>query len=214
MWRWSWHWHYGWRFCRVFSTYVEVILTNHRDWAFWLSILHVCGGDPTAIHHARCMCMYSPRMWRWSSKLDINTIDSNVFSTYVEVILNKYSTGSPPDSILHVCGGDPTFLICCSILLVYSPRMWRWSSVLLSIRPLIHVFSTYVEVIPIESFPMLKETSILHVCGGDPHSTLSYYNGLGYSPRMWRWSHGRIPLLLKRLVFSTYVEVIPQSSSL
>ena len=30
------------------------------------------------------------------------------------------------------------------------------------------VFSTYVEVIPLKSSIISKDTSILHVCGGDP----------------------------------------------
>ena len=32
-----------------------------------------------------------------------------VFSTYVEVIPGLIADASPPNCILHVCGGDPNF---------------------------------------------------------------------------------------------------------
>ena len=70
----------------------------------------------------------------------------SVFSTYVEMILSLAELRMLLQSILHVCGDDPCFLIlmtivywgilhvcgddpsssCCRIsLILYSPRMWR-----------------------------------------------------------------------------------------
>ena len=51
---------------------------------------------------------------------------------------------------------------------------------------------------------------ILHVCGGDPRELMALKSSYLYSPRMWRWScqWGSKEWLL--LVFSTYVEVIPE----
>ena len=54
------------------------------------------------------------------------------------------------------------------ILLVFSPRMWRWSQ------------GTH--------FCNSVTVSFLHVCGGDPKYDAMYYNDLKFSPRMWRWS--------------------------
>ena len=48
------------------------------------------------------------------------------------------------------------------------------------------VFSTYVEVIPIETVIVDATTGILHVCGGDPMLPESYNKVAKYSPRMWR----------------------------
>ena len=114
----------------------------------------------------------------------------------------------------------------------YSPRMWRWSSLsLYGLRPCC-VFSTYVEVILSAtvncwsvslysprmwrwSCPQLwiadRSLCILHVCGGDPDNANSVVANSRYSPRMWRWSSPRIAAVIARIVFSTYVEVIPTS---
>ena len=91
---------------------------------------------------------------------------TEVFSTYVEVILEVATLGNTNKGILHVCGGDPIAL--------------------LFLLELVRVFSTYVEVIPIIAvYPKLPH-SILHVCGGDPES--GNYTAISpvYSPRMWR----------------------------
>ena len=50
---------------------------------------------------------------------------TSVFSTYVEVILNKFNFISYKSGILHVCGGDPIMNLFLEVELLYSPRMWR-----------------------------------------------------------------------------------------
>ena len=91
--------------------------------------------------------------------------------------------------ILHVCGGDPAATSAFGAVKGYSPRMWRWSSIIRGNNLIIPVFSTYVEVIPIQLFSSNVANCILHVCGGDP------------------WVCVTLPVL--SIVFSTYVEVIP-----
>ena len=62
------------------------------------------------------------------------------------------------------------------------------------------VFSTCVEVIPVQTFYNSLYFGILHVCGGDP----SYCRTVGYlgvySPRVWRWSQAKIIIHAKRLL--------------
>ena len=70
------------------------------------------------------------------------------------------------------------------------------------------VFSTYVEVILISGAGGSATYGILHVCGGDPNSTMARTNQLLYSPRMWRWSYCYHYPVQSHQVFSTYVEVI------
>ena len=87
MWRWSWIlWRKLW-WCRVFSTYVEVIPAATFSMYSVLSVLHVCGGDPC--YHSNNCIRYrcSPRMWRWSRSCHFHQKLTWVFSTYVEVIL-------------------------------------------------------------------------------------------------------------------------------
>ena len=48
------------------------------------------------------------------------------------------------------------------------------------------VFSTYVEVIPLNTVTKAWNMSILHVCGGDPKAGLDFDSETTYSPRMWR----------------------------
>ena len=87
MWRWSHASKRHWARCLVFSTYVEVILVYvHLDPKF-SGILHVCGGDPSLANLLLMITRYSPRMWRWSPRLERNQWVEWVFSTYVEVIL-------------------------------------------------------------------------------------------------------------------------------
>ena len=74
-----------------------------------LSILHVCGGDPRLENNPIYSTSYSPRMWRWSLRRRWCKNHARVFSTYVEVILIKSMETGHHRSILHVCGGDPTW---------------------------------------------------------------------------------------------------------
>ena len=173
-----------------------------------ISILHVCGGDPTNIKAARNENMYSPRMWRWSQHQKTVSGKELVFSTYVEVILLWAASSSPVTRILHVCGGDPKACKLIRAPLQYSPRMWRWSSSKEVRKNLNKVFSTYVEVILLSSSFAVEHFCILHVCGGDPvGSTTKKISGM-YSPRMWRWSSTNKTVESLSQVFSTYVEVI------
>ena len=48
-----------------------------------------------------------------------------VFSTYVEVILNATWLTLTNSGFLHVCGGDPCLIILAVAPLPFSPRMWR-----------------------------------------------------------------------------------------
>ena len=51
---------------------------------------------------------------------------TEVFSTYVEVILEMNDIKILGRSILHVCGGDPKIAVNRNLLVMYSPRMWRY----------------------------------------------------------------------------------------
>ena len=152
----------------VFSTYVEVILTLKFPSTIWLSILHVCGGDPIGRLLFVSYLLYSPRMWRWSHMSNSATFKVRVFSTYVEVILINRTLSMFEYGILHVCGGDPAPTLISSSESKYSPRMWRWSCPISVVSKFIWVFSTYVEVILLSSSFAVEHFCILHVCGGDP----------------------------------------------
>ena len=84
---------------------MEVIPPVDAMEKLYVSILHVCGGDPE----------------------EFITFDQlkRVFSTYVEVILQDVAGGYAKTSILHVCGGDPEYSLGRIVIFPYSPRMWR-----------------------------------------------------------------------------------------
>ena len=188
MWRWSYFSRLKSNVFSVFSTCVEVILISGTETADFSSILHVCGGDPKWKPSGSFTILYSPRVWRWSygfAEPDIKTI---VFSTCVEVIPSLSTSSINSWSILHVCGGDPTFCLKINTFLKYSPRVWRWSRWWNSYWISSCVFSTCVEVILISSLFQQETYSILHVCGGDPHTEPEFGNNYMYSPRVWRWS--------------------------
>ena len=48
------------------------------------------------------------------------------------------------------------------------------------------VFSTYVEVILLDTTGRSAGFGVLHVCGGDPNKQGNNKNKLQCSPRMWR----------------------------
>ena len=188
MWRWSLFGMNFWPVKYVFSTYVEVILSARLGRLFAICILHVCGGDPYYDSVKALQEQYSPRMWRWSPFVFLIDIIRVVFSTYVEVILEKLLQQRKAFCILHVCGGDPVCNLPLRPRIQYSPRMWRWSSIVPCIVGLLRVFSTYVEVILIFWISSNVTDSILHVCGGDPLHGNPCLKKSWYSPRMWRWS--------------------------
>ncbi len=181
----------GWQ--KVFSTYVEVIPISRYENGLSFRILHVCGGDPVCFKYVGIWRKYSPRMWRWSHSLRLQSSCSRVFSTYVEVILAIKLQWIATCCILHVCGGDPESITLSCSFFGYSPRMWRWSQQRDWSEYCVAVFSTYVEVIPWSLISFAVSRSILHVCGGDPYTVER--------------------AILRRLVFSTYVEVILASSN-
>ena len=153
-----------------------------------IGILHVCGGDPILEYGWNVSTQYSPRMWRWSCILNRSSDSMNVFSTYVEVILNHWWNLCHWSSILHVCGGDPLFARLATLPVPYSPRMWRWSCSCSKVEAKKEVFSTYVEVILVLSSCQKSQHGILHVCGGDPVWDFVSGKDWQYSPCMWRWS--------------------------
>ena len=149
MWRWS----SILSFCQLestlFSTYVDLFSVRWYFIGCVSCILHVCGGDPTKTTVVFKSCLYSPRMWRWSSQFYVSYTKKSVFSTYVEVILSLAQITLTTNSILHVCGGDPDGGPVGMQAVAYSPHMWRWSS----LRPWpgksLNVFSTHVESVTV-----------------------------------------------------------------
>ena len=160
----------------------------------------------------RILLVYSPRMWRWSSSTFPTCTINSVFSTYVEMIPKKPDFGEPDKSILHVCGDDPKTVEGSSVNKSYSPRMWRWSYLAGAQKVATKVFSTYVEMIPTKCWLNMNSHCILHVCGDDPLQLRKFADATVYSPRMWRWSCTSHLWPLTKLVFSTYVEMIPKKT--
>ena len=148
VWRWSSYSTVIFAIAGVFSTCVEVIPKAGEFLVFPFRILHVCGGDPKHISFFNRLTMYSPRVWRWSFSSDHLAKISKVFSTCVEVIPTFRPKLTQKTSILHVCGGDPWIAKRSKMIGMYSPRVWRWSS--------------------IKDDGYTMPIGILHVCGGDP----------------------------------------------
>ena len=212
MWRWSNRYSPQIVFYYVFSTYVEMILTFFVRHDKNISILHVCGDDPLQVPIPAPFYQYSPRMWRWSYSWSNEPQIGFVFSTYVEMILSFVHILRKWACILHVCGDDPLCLYDIRWYKKYSPRMWRWSNILIRIFYWSSVFSTYVEMILPEFNLLTLIIGILHVCGDDPIPAFNLSQRLEYSPRMWRWSWKEWMILSYLVVFSTYVEMILKTS--
>ena len=188
VWRWSYALTQHISKSQVFSTCVEVILVSNCVIDMYNCILHVCGGDPTTRTYFVASSWYSPRVWRWSHTIYVIILISHVFSTCVEVILCVCHALSSALGILHVCGGDPLVIRSQWSVWMYSPRVWRWSYIIMYCRNTTGVFSTCVEVILLIKLKCWFNRSILHVCGGDPVDGNICLIDLKYYPRVWRWS--------------------------
>ena len=127
MWRWSSEPKEHKKNSSVFSTYVEVIPSWDYSKSCFDCFLHVCGGDPEVGEAINNYLKFSPRMWRWSSHDQIRSFSNEVFSTYVEVILQCHQKLTGNRRFLHVCGGDPITPTINFSPNMFSPRMWRWS---------------------------------------------------------------------------------------
>ena len=87
--------------------------------------------------------------------------------------------------------------------------MWRCfprSKFCQCIRP---VFSTYVEVFPLQSSSTDGIFCFLHVCGGVSSAVTGGKIASKFSPRMWRCFYHCQTISPSESVFSTYVEVFP-----
>ena len=144
-------------------------------------------------------------MWRWSIITCSNISCNIVFSTYVEVIPTLSDYINSKHSVLHVCGGDPSYVTSQRLDARCSPRMWRWSFFQNRSSDWWLVFSTYVEVILAMATPAAWSKSVLHVCGGDPMKERMFIQVARCSPRMWRWSWNSRIATISTKVFSTYV---------
>ena len=148
---------------------------------------------------------------------------------YVGVILSYWYGTIRQTGVPHVCGGDPVnagrhfFYARCS------PCMWGWSWIIgisshqKSVFPMyvggwslliifnqsiFDVFPMYVGVILTYRSSCKKQTSVPHVCGGDPICCSCFSTRFMCSPCMWGWSHVQAWKTLKHLVFPMYVGVI------
>ena len=142
----------------IFSTYVEVFLIQRIDKNAKSYFLHVCGGVSQLFSTAKRSCRFSPRMWRCFCSKGFCRFKTCIFSTYVEVFLQRFSRCLCRLDFLHVCGGVSTLIGGYADETLFSPRMWGCFQVSLSASDANAIFSTYVEVFPNISCYLIKKT--------------------------------------------------------
>ena len=152
-----------------------------------------------------------------------------VFSTFVEVFLDRESPYGKRNSFLHVRGGVSKYEDWENFITGFSPRSWRCFQVGRIHYRRKRVFSTFVEVFLNSDLYWLESMGFLHVRGGvsqiwksniqitefSPRSwRCSKYEDwenfiTGFSPRSWRCFYCSYRLRRGHSVFSTFVEVFP-----
>ena len=70
-----------------------------------------------------------------------------------------------------------------------------------------NIFSTYVEVFLEQAQLPPNPDDFLHVCGGVSPEAFAYAERILFSPRMWRCFLLNTAGLIRKWIFSTYVEV-------
>ena len=174
------------RFHPVFSTSVEVFLDEGCTEEEPECLLHVRGGVSRMGFDASLSSSSSPRPWRCFHFSECTSRLREVFSTSVEVFLRSSKPTAVLRCLLHVRGGVSDGCEPEASSPASSPRPWRcfYGRVLdPSIR---FVFSTSVEVFPLEARSKHKRTSLLHVRGGVSLFLTLTYDDAQSSPRPWR----------------------------
>ena len=174
------------------------------------SLLHVRGGVSVTPETFTVLVGSSPRPWRCFSKRLFPLCNFLVFSTSVEVFLDRQTDDLLPVRLLHVRGGVSHPAEKRGLIKASSPRPWRCFQ---KSKTLLHqkeVFSTSVEVFPSRvSYQQEPSQRLLHVRGGVSICTTTNNTILRSSPRPWRCFYRRTRILYHMVVFSTSVEVFP-----
>ena len=128
----------------------------------------------------------------------------------MEVFLILSALSVPFFGLLHARGGVSEAPVRFSAALSSSPRSWRCFLMGVSINGFKRVFSTLVEVFPVEDYTNATAGSLLHARGGVSVLTPFIVQPESSSPRSWRCflqiqSNGVVDA-----VFSTLVEVFLQ----
>ena len=88
----------------VFSTYVEMFPPSVKAEFWWMRFLHVCGDVSRLVRKVVDSLPFSPRMWRCFSCEAGRGSGQGVFSTYVEMFLQKPQKDEKGHSFLYMCG--------------------------------------------------------------------------------------------------------------
>ncbi len=114
-------------------------------------------------------------------------------------------------SLLHVRGGVSRAARQRGRWCRSSPRAWRCFSRMAKLNAKQAVFSTCVEVFPVQAMPLRGALSLLHVRGGVSVLPFLQTTPRRSSPRAWRCFSRRLFAPDPTMVFSTCVEVFPSS---
>ena len=109
----------------VFSTHVEMFPAQLFFPDQHAGFLHACGDVSCFPLRLYAAMQFSPRMWRCFFDLRVPHLVQLVFSTHVEMFLqydHKYHT---VERFLHACGDVSPLCSVKSVIMQFSPRMWR-----------------------------------------------------------------------------------------
>ena len=170
----------------VFSTCVEVFLSENVVLMEDEGFLHVRGGVSPLCNAVFAPHVFSPRAWRCFCTTPRKAICRNVFSTCVEVFPRVRMVGLDRMSFLHVRGGVSTTTVSDCPIKAFSPRAWRCFQNPARSQADRGVFSTCVEVFLSSKATLLISESFLHVRGGVSTDRTGLANAGMFSPRAWR----------------------------
>ncbi len=177
----------------LFSTYVEVFPCRTASPRIIEALLHIRGGVSQKQHRSPMRTFSSPHTWRCFPSDRRSGPYQGLFSTYVEVFPRKTCQPSVIRSLLHIRGGVSGIVRKASTLDTSSLHTWRCFSI------------PYVQ--------LLSRHTLLHIRGGVSDSDVSVQAARRSSPHTWRCFCTYIRHVKLYKLFSTYVEVFPQSST-
>ncbi len=194
----------------VFSTHVEMFPPQDDTLEDGTSFLHACGDVSGLPEEAGGRGRFSPRMWRCFFIDGYQRRGFLVFSTHVEMFLPRELLLRPRVSFLHACGDVSERRLSKEAAYLFSPRMWRCFRNAQKLEGIYKVFSTHVEMFPIQRCFFNFDTCFLHACGDVSDEAAGSEGNEGFSPRMWRCFFDFIFFRCVYTVFSTHVEMFPK----
>ncbi len=105
----------------------------------------------------------------------------------------------------HACGDVPSYYVSKIAIVLFSPRMWGCSEVMVMDASFDGIFPTHVGMFRIRPAVSFAKGYFPHACGDVPGTKMNNTPSLKFSPRMWGCSATPPCGIHRKAIFPTHV---------